>query len=281
MTQLKISVITWDASFRESFHTVDFFGNQSFPPGEYEFIWVEYYSDVNPRLREKISLLENARMICLRGEGEWHLGKCLNEGIRQSRGKVLVICDGDITVEPDFLDTVWGIHKKMNSLVLYFRRWDEPKSAHEPSITLYHLQEVCRLWNSTNYGGCLTTRRKCIDYVGGYEEHLIFGGAGAISKELYTRLKNVGFPIMWHPSKKIYHPWHTNTLKGEHNLKLDQQLWVIQCRDLSVDHVASAEQAGLYLSGFTSQTERPKSSIRSIGHKIKNVFRETQLLGKK
>jgi hypothetical protein len=117
--------------------------------------------------------------------------------------------------------------------------------------------------------------------VGGYEEHLIFDGAGAISKELYTRLKNAGFPIMWHPSKKIYHPWHANTLIGEHNLKLDQQLWVVQCRDLSVDHVTSSEQAELYLNRFTARAERHKSSIRSIGHKIKNVFREIQLLGNK
>lgn len=279
MTQLKISVITWDASFRESFHTADFFGNQSFPQGEYEFIWVEYYSDVNPRLREKICLLENARIICLGGEGVWHLGKCLNEGIRQSRGKVLVICDGDIAVEPDFLDTVWGIHNKMDNLVLYFRRWDEPKSAHDPSITLHHLQEVCRLWNSTNYGGCVTTLRECINYVHGYEEHPIFAGAGAISKELYTRFKNAGFPIMWHPSERIYHPWHANTLKGAH--KLDQQLWVVQCRDLSVDHVASIEQTGLYSDRFTPQAKDLKSFIWSIRQNIRNLFRETQLLAKK
>lgn len=276
MTQLKISVITWDGSFRESFHTVDFFGNQSFPQREYEFIWVEYYSVVNQRLREKILLLENARIISLGGEGVWHLGKCLNEGIRQSSGKVLVICDGDIAVESDFLDTVWGIHNKMDNLVLYFRRWDEPESAHVTSITLHHLQEVCQLLHPRNYGGCLTTRRECIDYVHGYEEHPIFSGPGATSKELYTRLKNAGFPVMWHPSQKIYHPWHTNSLRGTDKLKLDQQLWVIECRDSCVDHVASIKQARLYSDRFTPQIEDLKSPKWSTWHKIKNLFRETQ-----
>jgi hypothetical protein len=281
MTQLKISVITWDANFRESFHTVDFFGNQSFPQGEYEFIWVDYYSAVNPRLREKMSRLENARIICLGGEDEWHLGKCLNEGIKQSSGKVLVICDGDIVVEPDFLDTLWGIHNKIDNLVLYFRRWDEPKSAHEPSITLHHLQEVCQLVHPSNYGGSLTTRRECIDYVNGYEEHAIFAGPGAISMELYTRLKNAGFPVMWHPSKKIYHPWHTNSLRGTDRLKLAQQLWVIECRDLSVDHVASIKQARLYSDRFKPQIEDLKSPRRSIWHRMKNRLRETRQIAYK
>lgn len=281
MTHVKISVVTWDANFRESFHTVDFFADQLFSREEYEFIWVEYYSDVNPRLREKISRLDSARIICLGGEGEWHLGKCLNEGIRRSRGKVLVICDGDIAVEPDFLDAVWRIHSEINNLVLYFRRWDEPENAHKLPITLHHLQEVCQLRHPTNYGGSLTTRRECLEYVRGYEEHPIFAGAGTIGKELYTRLKNAGFPIMWHPSKKVCHPWHTNTLRGTHKLKRDQQLWIIRCRDLSVDYVASIEQAQLYSDRFTPQIEEPKSPIWFIWHKIKNLLRETQLLGKR
>ncbi|MDO8123118.1 MAG: glycosyltransferase family A protein [Candidatus Hermodarchaeota archaeon] len=281
MTQLKISVITWDASFRESFHTVDFFRDQSFPQLEYEFIWVEYYSDVNPRLRQQMSLLENARIICLGGEGEWHAGICLNEGIKQSRGKVIVTCDGDIAVEPDFLYTVWGSHNTIDNLVLYFRRLDEPENAHELPIRLNHLEQVCQLRNPTNYGGCLTTRRKCIDYVHGYEEHLFFAGAGAISKELYTRLKNAGFPIMWHPIKKVYHPWHANTLRGTYKLKRDQQLWVIRCRDLSVDYLASIEQAGLYSDSFTPQTKDLKSPIWSMWQKIRNLFRKTQQIIKK
>ena len=279
MTQLKISVITWDAGFRESFHTVDFFRNQSFPPSKYEFIWVEYYSDVNPRLRQKMSGLENARIICLGGENDWHIGKCLNEGIKQGRGEVLVICDGDIVVEPDFLDSVWSIHNKMDDLILYFRRWDEPKSVHELPITLHHLREVCQLLHPSNYGGCLTTRRDCVNYVHGYEEHPIFVGAGTISTELYTRLKNAGFPIVWHPSKKVYHPWHTNTLRGTYKLKRDQTLWIIQCRHLSVDHLASTDQVRMYLNRFTPQMEALKPLKQSIWRKIKNSFRRTRQLG--
>lgn len=281
MSQVKISVVTWDASFRESFHTVDFFAEQSFPKEDYEFIWVEYYSDVNPRLREKISGVGNARIIRLRGEGEWHLGKCLNEGIRQSRGEILVIPDGDIVVEPDFLDVVWDVHSRIENLVLYFRRWDEPEGAYKLPITLQHLQEVCQLRHQTNYGGCLTTRRECIEYVRGYEEHPIFAGAGTIIKEVYTRLKNAGFPIMWHPSKRIYHPWHPNSLRGTHKLKRDRQLWVIQCRDLSVDYVASIEQVQEYLDRFVPQVEGPKSSALFTEHKIRGFLRKARRLGRK
>jgi len=281
MSQLNISVITWDGNFRESFHTVDFFREQLFPQEEYEFIWVEYYSDVNPQLKERISLFKNARIICLGGKGEWHAGKCLNEGIKQSRGKILVICDGDIAVEPDFLDTVWGAHNPINNLVLYFRRWDEPENGHELPIRLDHLQRICQLWNPTNYGGCVTIRRECIDYVHGYEEHPIFGGAGIISKELSTRLRNAGFPIMWHPTEKLYHPWHASTLRGTHKIKRNQQSWVIRCRDFSVDYVASIEQAGLYLDSFTPKIEDLKSSIWSLWKKMKRLLRKTHQIFKK
>lgn len=245
MKKPKISVIMWDVMFREYFHTVDFFANQLFPKTDYEFIWVEYYSNVHPELKAKISAASNARIICLKGEGQWRLAKCINEGISHSSGEVLVIPDGDVVVEPDFLETVWDAHTKAGNLVLYFRRWDEPKDAHRPDISLEHLEKTCEMRNPSNYSGCITMRRGCWQYVNGYEEHPVFAGPSFTGMELYTRLKNAGFPIMWHPTKKIYHPWHPNT--GTPAQRIEEQSWLIKCRDLAVDYKASAEQVEIYL----------------------------------
>ena len=44
-----ISVIMVDGSFRESFHAIDFFGNQTFD--DFELLWVEYYDRIDPRLQ--------------------------------------------------------------------------------------------------------------------------------------------------------------------------------------------------------------------------------------
>jgi hypothetical protein len=255
---MRISVIAWDGGFRELFHTVNAFATQSFSD-RYEFIWVEYHADVKPELRKEVSRLDEGRIICLRGEGQWHVGECLNEGIRQSRGEVLVVCDGDIVVSPDFLDTVWEAHERYCDLVLYFRRRDEPESEHKVPVRLGHLRQVCQLRNPTNYGGCLTIRPEGLEYVKGYEIHPVFGGAGAINKELYIRLKNAGFPIAWHPDAEVYHPWHPFTSGGgsdqEHMLKLAKQNWVIRCRDMAVDHLASAEKVQAYLDTFPEPTE--------------------------
>ena len=63
---MKISVVTWDASFRESFHTVDSFGQQNFPKNSYEFIWVDYYDNKNPILLNTINKYSNFRLLNLK-----------------------------------------------------------------------------------------------------------------------------------------------------------------------------------------------------------------------
>ena len=43
---------------------------------------------------------------CFGGKGKWHLGKCLNAAILESKGDLIVIPDGDIVVEENFLEEV-------------------------------------------------------------------------------------------------------------------------------------------------------------------------------
>lgn len=232
-----ISVATWDAGFRESYHTVDCFARQDIAAGDFEFTWADYYDGVDPVLREKVEGMGNGRVFEYGGEGDWHLGRCLNAAIRECRGNILVIPDGDVAIADNFLREVARCFRGGARMALYFRRWDEPASA-QPcrGSDIAHLKELCRLNNPTNYGGCLALPRACFEEVGGYEEHDLFSGAGAIGLELYTRLKNAGFPIMWHPSMKIFHPWHEGTMPGEegYRRKVKMQNWVIRQRDLDV-----------------------------------------------
>ncbi|MCB9103902.1 MAG: glycosyltransferase [Anaerolineales bacterium] len=257
---IKISVITWNGGFRESFHTVDSFAKQSFPTSEYEFIWAEYYDSADPVLLDKIHQVENAKVIFVNGEGQWHVGRCMNAGIAASRGDLLVLIDGDIVVRPDFLTEMWQTHAAYKNLVLYVRRWDEPKTAHDAGqISVEHLETVCQLNNPTNYGGCLITGRQNIESAQGYEEHPIIGGPGAVSKELYTRLCNAGFPIMWHSTEKIYHPWHFGTLPSTDTLQQQQQKWVIKQRGLDLSTRADQRQIDSYLMNYS---EVHKSSVQ-------------------
>ena len=263
-----ISVITWDAGFRESYHTVDYFSRQTIGKDRFEFIWADYYETIKPELEEKIRMMSNGHIFCLRGQGKWHLGRCLNSAVKESVGELLVIPDGDILVDEDFLEEVALCHEKHQDLVLYFRRWDQRQpnrqlNKDKKDGSLYDTEQHYELVNPSNYGGCISISRKCFDYVGGYEEHSLFSEAGANGKELYIRLKNAGFPIMWHAAKKIFHPWHDGTTPSnqEYKRKVKIQDWFIQERDLKCVFRADTILAEEMLHNYSNKRYSLKNSM--------------------
>jgi hypothetical protein len=270
-----ISVVTWDAGFRESYHTVDYFARQDLDRGKFEFVWSDYYGDINPALQEKIEGMGNGRVFIYGGEGqEWHLGRCLNSSVSECVGDILVIPDGDIAVEENFLREIVRCFNRYDKCVLYFRRWDEPLPAVScDRVDMSHLKKVCRLSNPINYGGCLALPRGCFDQVFGYEEHELFSGAGANGLELFTRLKNAGFPIMWHPSMKIFHPWHEGTMYrgSEYQRKLKMQKWLILQRDLRVACLADHSEVQFLIEQYHVDGRIPNGN-RGIVSRVKRLF---------
>ena len=265
---IEVSVITWDGGFREQFHTVDFFCNQSLPETEYEFIWAEYYSSINSDLKGTISNYPNARAICLDLDGDWHVGKCMNRGLAASFGNHLVLIDGDIAVNRDFLEKDLEVHEQYPGTAVYYRRWDEPQASADNQSrrkTIEYLDAHCRMMNPTNYGGCLTLGRELIEAVNGYEEHSIFAGSGAINMELYVRLVNSGVPVMWHPSTKVYHPWHRGTIPSNKTAKIFIQKDIIKNRSLNIDIKSDPDQVERYMS---------KISVRKKSKKNRRIKRQ-------
>ena len=266
---MKVSVITWDANFREFTHTIDFFNRQVFPESDYEFIWVDFYHS-NDRVRQKIEKYLNARLVTLNHspEAKWHLGKCINSGVAHSSGELLVIPDGDIAVEEDFLSYVYQSHKDHSALVMYFKRYDEPQQAscEQSRTSISYLQQHAKFTNPTNYAGCLTLRRENFEHINGYETHPVFAGPGINGMETYTRLRNAGMAIKWVSDKRIYHPWHPNSAsiskldafkilqfaKGQYNWIHPyggmNQSWIVHCRALSGDIVADTKVCDEYLA---------------------------------
>lgn len=222
---MKISVVMVDGSFRESFHVIDSLNNQTLPKEDYELIWVEYYDDVKKDLREKSGL----RIITLDNpaEKEYHSSYCFNEGIMQSRGEVLVIPDADVMVEPSFLETIWKEHQSCDRLVMYFHRLNEPREHHDDSksYSIDYLKNSTGVTTTSNFGGCLAVRKKWLMEINGYEQNDIFGsGAHANGYDVNTRLKNLGLHVMWHPSERLYHPWHPGSEAASNAGKLRYKL---------------------------------------------------------
>ena len=265
---MKISVITWDGNFREYTHTIDFFANQEFDKNEYEFIWVDFYNS-NDRVRQKIENYPNTRLITLGNSPDtlWHIGKCINEGVKNSSGELLVIPDGDIVVELDFLTYVWNAHQKCQDMALYFHRYDEPSEpgSKKDRVLMPHLRKHSKLLNPVNYAGSLSLRRINFDKINGYETHKTFAGPGVIGRDAYIRLCNLGMAIKWAPDKNVYHPWHPSSGSAGHDDRKAlwlavskhkwiipyaglEQSWIIRCRALSGDTVADETLCDKYIA---------------------------------
>jgi len=228
----KISVIMMDAGFRERFHLIDCLNNQTLPRDRYEIIWVEHFDKIHPELQAK----ENVRFILLnRALETYSMSHCLNEGVRQSTGDLLVIPDGDVFIRNDFLERVLTEHERYEDLVLYIRRYDQAEEDVGP-MTVDYLERTCHLKRATNYGGCVTVRKKWMLKVNGYEQHPIFYGHNYWGgRDLYVRFRNLGLAIKWHPSLKVYHPWHPNPkLERMNREEVAAQRECIRRRELSL-----------------------------------------------
>ena len=268
---MKISVVTWDASFRESFHTIDSFGKQNFDKFNYEFIWSEFYNNQNKILKSKIDLYSNFSFVNMNNsiDKKWHLGKTINHGIKHAKGDILIIPDGDIIVNDNFLNQIIEIFKNScDDLVCYFRRYDEPKQAQSiNSKNIDHLQKYSQLRNLYNYGGCLAIKYNTLKKFGFYEEHDVFSGPGANSLEQYKRFRNKGLKIMW-SDIPIYHPFHDFTGTSDKiSLKLKiaskwnkwinpysglEQSWILHMRDKNLDWKANDKSLDNHLINLKS-----------------------------
>lgn len=230
---LYISIIMIDGSFRENLSGLDSWGQQTLEPNRYELIWVEYYSDANSAVVNKINQYNNFRLITLSQTGTYHSSYCFNAGITASKGQLIIIPDADVTVEENFLEILTQEHQQNSKLALYVHRYDEPEQHRVLEPTLNHLQAVCRLRHPNNFGACLSIRKRWLLEINGYDQHPYFGtGFHANGRDLNVRLKNLGIPIMWHPHLRLYHPWHLNT--AQYSISYEVQNIIINYRELNL-----------------------------------------------
>lgn len=213
-----VSVICWDASFRENFDAVGCLLSQTVPKDRYELIFVEYYEEANPEVLALAEQHENMQMAALGNphpgkENEHSIGACVNEGLRRARGDLIVIPDADVMFEEDFLEEVVRQHERYEELALYFYRMDEPATDRPLPRTLRALKRVCELPNPGNYGGCLTVRKKWLVEINGYDEGPLFRGYSGVDVDTASRLRSLGLAIRWHPRKFIYHGHHPGARK--------------------------------------------------------------------
>jgi hypothetical protein len=233
----KITVLLVDGFYRPHFAVIDALKRQTFASDDYEVLWIEYYDRVKLELSDKMKDKNNFQVITLNENGIYHSSYCFNRGIMSAQGELLVIPDADVLFEEDFLEKIWAEHQANERLVMYIYRMDEPKRQENLHfcLDLDKLKEICELTNPSNYGGCLTVRKKWLLKINGYEQDDIFrtGGDHANGLDVYTRFKNLGMHIMWHPKLRMYHPWHPHK-PGSQNAYIPQKV-LISHRAKSLD----------------------------------------------
>jgi hypothetical protein len=224
---MNVSVIMVDGGFRERISAVECFSRQDFPGDQYEIIWIEYFD----RLHGGLANYPHVKAIALRRSGIYHSSYCFNAGIQTAVGEILVIPDADVMVENDFLAVVCEEHRKNPELAMYFYRFCQEEAFFKrDELSFAYVKHTSKLLpaNLENYGGCLTVRKKWLLTINGYEQHRAFAsGHHANGKDVYTRLKNLGLCIKWHPRKFLYHPWHPGTQgcgKDERRTKWQQEI---------------------------------------------------------
>jgi GT2 family glycosyltransferase len=234
----KVTVIMVDGSYRPHFAIIDCLSQQTLPTDEFEVLWIEYYDKVKLELVNKMNPYANFHIITLQQTGTYHSSLCFNKGISVAKAELLIIIDADTVIEKDFIKTVWEEHQNNNCLVMYIFRYDESKRKAPLCLDRNYLQKRCTTVNPYNYGGCLTVRREWLMKINGYEQHDVFrtGGDHANGLDVFTRFKNLGLPVMWHPHLKMYHPWHPH--KDGYKLGYKIQKVFIEHRATSLDTLA-------------------------------------------
>lgn len=211
---MKLSIILWDAGFREQFHAIECLKNQEglfFT--DYEVLWIEYFDDIEPEvLRHQVGGLRKFkfRTHTLDRPGPWHIGELVNEGVRRADHDLILVLDADVLCLPNYLAGLIKIHLKDADLVSHTRRWDQSPSPRPDPLTWETMEPICGLVNKLNYGAAVCLPKAIFESVNGYTEDPDFREDSAVAWEFYIRLMNAGYSHLW-TSHKLLHPHHENS----------------------------------------------------------------------
>jgi predicted O-methyltransferase YrrM len=238
-----MSIILVDWSVRESFHSLKYLNNQTFPRDKYEIIWIEFYDRKPLELQEGVGIGRQKsnqpildKWIVLGNSTEIYYHKHLlyNIGIIIADGEICVICDSDAIFTPTFVESIFNAFKIDSSIVIHL---DEVRNISErfypfnyPEIseiigkgcvnwaghTTTGLNNSPDILHEANYGACMCALRRDLIKIGGADEHTDYLGHICGPYEMTFRLVNHGKHEKWLSHEWLYHVWHPGE-SGDNN----------------------------------------------------------------
>lgn len=227
-----ISIILVDWSVRESFHSLHYLNNQTFPRSKYEIIWIEFYNRKPKELQTKTDRAKNDLFVdkwVILGHSEetyYHKHFMYNVGIILSDGNIIVICDSDAIFSPTFIQSIHNAFKINSNIVVHLDQIRNINKRFYP-FNYPEISEIlgkgCINWtghttiglnnspdilHDANYGTCMCALRKDLIDIGGADEHIDYLGHICGPYEMTFRLMNHGKHEKWLSHELLYHVWH-------------------------------------------------------------------------
>ena len=132
-----------------------------------------------------------------------------NTGIDHATGDVLVFVDADITMEPDWLETIAteiGDEEYLTyDVEVYVPDGEDTWVARYNEHTSFPIQEYAEN-RDFGGGGCIAVRREVFEELGPFDHRLISGG----DAEFGNRVAASGRKIRFTPETQVYHPARTS-----------------------------------------------------------------------
>lgn len=132
-----------------------------------------------------------------------------NTGIDHATGDVLVFVDADITMDPDWLDTIATEIDDEDYLTydvkVYVPDGEDTWVARYNEHTSFPIEEYAKE-RDFGGGGCIAVRREVFEDVGRFNHRLISGG----DAEFGHRVAASGRDIRFTPKTRVYHPARTS-----------------------------------------------------------------------
>ena len=244
---------------------------------DFELIVLDYgsRSEVSEKVAEIVRNYSFAQYIFADTEGWfWNRSEALNEGIRQTKGRFIVVSDADLIYMSDFLSEVYLLLQGNIALIcpVYYL----PASSEYSSEKL---QQHYSLNNKSeeNARGNIIIAKSALEAIGGYDT--FFRWWGGEDRDIVNRLEKAGIDFQYFdsPTAPVFHQWHSKAtddmpkgwleiiekrLKQENKSLSLEKSFTLQGRPAKV--IASKVKQKVILPNFQFQFPKEKSWIDFI-----------------
>jgi hypothetical protein len=231
---MRHTFISWDCSFRNFHHLIDALACQDYDLSQVELLYIEQRSRAHadaynhsaglPSLHDR-SVNEShpfLRVIHMDDplDQPYHLGRILNTGIKEARGEIITIMDGDMLLPKDFLIELDKIHQGKPAVVNVERKmcphpvgstmenWHKGHFEYEACLGICpdpsHIPNYV-----TNKGPMISAPREAFIQAGGYDEHPMFAtGLTRAGQDMNARLELATKARSVVVKRVAVHPFH-------------------------------------------------------------------------